>query len=149
MGIVVCLVQFSRSVVSDSLRPHELQHASLPFTISWSLLKLTSITSVMPSNHLILCRPLLPLLSIFPSIRVFSNELALPTRWPEYWSFSWAYGPLKEGMPLWGLSTTHPLLPETLCPAIKDQCGHGGQCRILMPSGLRRQRLSFTGTIEL
>ena len=67
-------VQFSRSVMSDSLRPHGLQHflqTSLSFTISRSLLKLMSVESVMPSNHLILCRPLLLLPSIFPSIRVF------------------------------------------------------------------------------
>ena len=62
--------------------------ASLSFTISWSLLKLMSIESVMPSNHLILCRPLLLLPSVFPSIRVFSNESALHIRWPKYWSFS-------------------------------------------------------------
>ena len=62
--------------------------ASLSFTISRSLLGLMSIESVMPSNHLILCRPLLLLPSILPSIRVFSNELALHIRWPKYWSFS-------------------------------------------------------------
>ena len=62
--------------------------AFLSFTISWSLLKLMSIESVTPSNHLILCRPLLLLPSIIPSIRVFSNELALHIRWPKYWSFS-------------------------------------------------------------
>ena len=61
--------------------------ASLSFTISWSLLKLMSIESIMPSNHLILCNPLL-LPSIFSSIRVFSNELALCIRWPKYWNFS-------------------------------------------------------------
>ena len=60
----------------------------LVFTISQSLLKLMSIESVMPSNHLILCCPLLLLLSIFPSIRGFSSELALHIRWPKYWSFS-------------------------------------------------------------
>ena len=62
--------------------------ASLSITISQSLLKLMSIESVMPSNHLILCCPLLLQPSIFPSIRVFSNEFALCIRWPEYWSFS-------------------------------------------------------------
>ena len=62
--------------------------ASLSFTISQSLLKLMSIESVMPSNHLILCCPLLLLPSIFPSIRVFSNESVLPIKWPKYWSFS-------------------------------------------------------------
>ena len=62
--------------------------ASLSFTISWSLLKVISIESAMPSNHLILCRPLLLLPLIFPSIRVFSNESALHIRLPAYWSFS-------------------------------------------------------------
>ena len=61
--------------------------ASMSFTISWSLLRLMSIESVMPSNHFTLCHPLL-LLSIFPSIRIFSNESALCIRWPKYWSFS-------------------------------------------------------------
>ena len=61
---------------------------SLPITISWSLLKLVSIESVMPTNHLSLCHPLLPPPSIFPSIRVFSNELALHIRWPKHWNFS-------------------------------------------------------------
>ena len=68
---------------------------SLSFTMSRSLLKLMSIESVMPSNHLILCRPLL-LPSIFPSIRVFSNELALHMRWPKYWSFSFSISPSNE-----------------------------------------------------
>ena len=70
--------------------------ASLPFTISQSLLKLRSIELVMPSNHLILCHPLLLLPSIFSSIRVFSNELALPDRWPKYWSFSFSISPCSE-----------------------------------------------------
>ena len=69
--------------------------ASLSFTISWSLLKLTSIELVTPSNHLILCCPLL-LLSIFLSIRVFSNESALFIRWPMYWTFSFSISPSKE-----------------------------------------------------
>ena len=69
--------------------------ASLSITKSWSLLKLMSIESVMISNHLILCRPLLPL-SIFPSIRVFSNESALHIRWPKYWSFSFNISPSNE-----------------------------------------------------
>ena len=64
--------------------------ASLSITSSRSLLKLMSVESVMPSNHLILCRPLLLLSSIFPSIRVFSNESALCIRWPKYWSFSFS-----------------------------------------------------------
>ena len=64
------------------------RQASLSITNSWTLLKLMSIELVMPSNHLIFCRPLLLLPSIFPSIRVFSNESALHIRWPKYWSFS-------------------------------------------------------------
>ena len=70
--------------------------ASLSITNSWSLLKLMSMASVMPSNHLILCRPLLLSPSIFPSIRVFSNELALCTKWPKYWSFSFSISPSNE-----------------------------------------------------
>ena len=70
--------------------------ASLSFTISWSLLKLMSIEPLMPSKHLILCHPLLLLPSIFPSIRVFPNELALHIRWPKYWSFSFSISPSNE-----------------------------------------------------
>ena len=80
---------FSPSVVSDSATPWTAAHqASLSFTISQSLVRLTSIESVMPSNHLILCHPLLLLPSIFPSIRVFSSELALLIRRSKDWSFS-------------------------------------------------------------
>ena len=67
--------------------------ASLSITNSWSSFKLMSIVSVLPSNHLILCRPLLFLPSIFPSIRVFSNESTLHMRWPKYWSFSFIISP--------------------------------------------------------
>ena len=70
--------------------------ASLSITNSWSLLKLMSVDSVMPSNHLILCCPLLLLPSIFPSIRVFSNESALHIRWPKYWSFNFNISPSNE-----------------------------------------------------
>ena len=70
--------------------------ASLSITNSRSLLKLMSIESVMPSNHLILWRPLLLLPAIFPSIRVFANESALPIRWPKYWSFSFNISPSNE-----------------------------------------------------
>ena len=72
------------------------RQASLSFTISCSLLKLMSIELVMPSNHLILCHPILLLLSIFLSIRVFSSELTLPIRWPKYWSFSFSISPSNE-----------------------------------------------------
>ena len=70
--------------------------ASLSITNSWNSLRLMSMKSVMPSNHLILCHPLLLLLSVFPSIRVFSNESALCIRWPKYWSFSFNISPSNE-----------------------------------------------------
>ena len=84
--------------MSDSLRPHGTvaHQASLSITNSWSLLKLMSIESVMPSNHLILCHPFLLLPSIFPSFRVFSNESVLCIRWPKYWSFSFSVSPSNE-----------------------------------------------------
>ena len=82
-------VQFSCSVVSDFTTPCTVAcQASLLITNFWSLLKLMSIESLMPSNHLILFHPLLLLPLIFPSIRVFSDESALHIRWPKYWSFS-------------------------------------------------------------
>ena len=91
-------VQVSRSAVSDSLRPHGLQHARppCPITNCQSLLKLLSIQSVMPSNHLILWRPLLLPSSFFPSIKVFPSESVLPIRWPQYWSFSFSISPSNE-----------------------------------------------------
>ena len=72
------------------------RQASLSITDSQSLLKLMSIKSVMPSNHLILCHPILLLPSIFPSIRVFSNESVLLMRWPKYWNFSFSISPSNE-----------------------------------------------------
>ena len=84
---LVCLI------VTPWITVHQ---ASRSITNSWSSLRLTSIKSVMPSSHLILCRPLLLLPSIFPSIRVFSNESALRMRWPKYWSFSFNVGPSNE-----------------------------------------------------
>ena len=83
LGDSVSLLLLSRSVVSDSLQPYGLQcTTSLSFTVSRSLLRFLSAESVMPSNRLILCHPLFHLPSIFPSIGGFSNELALPIRWP-------------------------------------------------------------------
>ena len=93
----MCVRQFSRSVMSDSVTPWTAAHqASLSITNSQSLLKLMSIALVMPSNHLNLCRPLLLPPSVFPSIRVFSSESALRIRWPEYWSFSFNISPSSE-----------------------------------------------------
>ena len=92
------LVQLSCSVMSNSLRPHESQHArpSLSITNSQSSLRFMSIESVMPSSHLILGRPLLLLPPIPRSIRVFSNESTLHVRWPKYWSFSFNITPTNE-----------------------------------------------------
>ena len=91
------LLFFSRSVVQLLATPKTAAHqASLSITNSQSLLKLMSVESVMPSNHLILCRPLLLPLSIYLSIRVFSNELALHIRWPKYWSFSFSISSSNE-----------------------------------------------------
>ena len=73
-----------------------VRQVSLSITNSWSLFRLIPIESVMPSNHLILCRPLLFPPSIFPSIKVFSNESVLPIRWPKYWSFSFNISPSNE-----------------------------------------------------
>ena len=89
-------VHFSRSVVSDSLHPRESPHTRPPWVHSRSSLTVMSIESVRPSNHLILCHPLLFLPSIFPSIRIFSNESALHIMWPKYWSFSFSIIPSKE-----------------------------------------------------
>ena len=90
------LLLFSHSSLSDSVIPR----ASLSFTISQSLLKLTSIESVMLSYHLIVCCPLLFLPSMFPSIRVFSNKSTLHIRWPKYWSFSFSISPSNEYLEL-------------------------------------------------
>ena len=73
------------------------RQAFLSITNSWSFLKLMSIELVMPSNHLILCRPLLLPPSVFPSIRIYSNESACHIRWPKYWSFSFIISPSSEG----------------------------------------------------
>ena len=81
--------------MSTSLQPMDCSQASLSITISLSLFKLISVKSVMPSNHLILCHPLL-LPSIFPNIRVFSNELALRIRWLKHWSFGLSISPSNE-----------------------------------------------------
>ena len=87
----------SLSCVQFSVTPWTAAHQTpLSFTFSQSLLKLMSIESVMPSNHLILCHPLLLLPSVFPSIRVFSSGSALPIRWPKYWRFSFSISPSNE-----------------------------------------------------
>ena len=111
--IVLLLIFFTLYIVVQFLScvwlfetPWTATHkASLFFTISWSLLKLMSIVSMMPSNHLILCCPLLLLHSIFPSIRIFSNESASCIRWPKYWSFSFSISPSNEYLGLISFGT--------------------------------------------
>ena len=94
---VISSVQLSCSVVSDSVIPWTTAHqASLSITNSWSPPKPMSIRLVMPSNHLILCHPLLLLSSVFPSIRVFSKESVLHIRWPKYWSFRFSISACNE-----------------------------------------------------
>ena len=96
-SVTVSSVQFSCSVMSNSVTPWSAAcQDSRSSTNSWSLLKLMSTESIMLSNHLILCRPLLFPPSIFPSIRVFSNESLLHIRWPKYWSFSFSISPANE-----------------------------------------------------
>ena len=96
----MCSVQFHCTVVSNSLQSHGLQHARLPCpspTLRAYSNSRPSWTDIMPSNHLILCHPLLLLLpSIFPSIRVISNESVLCIRWPKYWSFNFSISPSNE-----------------------------------------------------
>ena len=97
MYFLIQSVQFSHSVMSDSATPWTaVCQASLSITSSRSLLRLMSIESVMPSNHLILCHPLLLPPSIFPGIRVFSSESALRIRCSKYWSFSFNISPSNE-----------------------------------------------------
>ena len=91
------LLLFSQSAMSDSTTPWTAAcQASQSLTVSRSLLKLISIESVIPSNHFILCQSILLLPSIFPSIRVFSNQSVLHMRWPKYWSFSFSISPSNE-----------------------------------------------------
>ena len=98
LNICIRSDQISRSVVSDSLRPHESQHARPPCPSPTPGVHSDSrpVEPVMPSSHLILCHPLLLLPPIPPSIRVFSNESTLRMRWPKYWSFSFCIIPSKE-----------------------------------------------------
>ena len=97
--MLIASVQFSHSVISDSLQPHGLQHTRLPCLSPAPGACSNSCPSsqwCIPSNHLILCCPLLLPPSIFPSIRVYSNESILHIRWPKYWSFSFSISPSNE-----------------------------------------------------
>ena len=116
--------------------------ASLSITSSWSLLKLMFLKSVMPSNHLILCHPLLLLPSSFPSIRVFSDEPVLHIRWPKYWSFSFSISPSNEysGLISFRIDWFDLLaVPETLKSLLQH---HGSRASILWYSALFMVQLS-------
>ena len=130
------LVQFSRSVVSDSGIPWTAaRQAFLSITNSQSLLKLMSIESVMPSNHVILCCPLLLLPSIFPSIRVFSHESALHIRWPKYWSCSFNISPSDEHSGLISFRMDWlDLLAVQTSPKVKEQAMLEPGCRVCLQS---------------
>ena len=96
LSAILIIVQLLSHVQLYATPMTAAPQASLPSTVSWSFFKLMSIESVMPSNHLILCTPLLLLPSIFPSIRVLFNESALCIRWPKYWCFSFIISPSNE-----------------------------------------------------
>ena len=120
----------------------EARQASLSFAISQSLLKFMSIESVMPTNHHILCRPLLLLPSIFASIRVFSNESALCIRWPKYWSFSFTINPSSKysGLISFRINRFHlPAVQGTLKSLLQH---HSSKASILQPSAFFTVQLS-------
>ena len=95
--LFLLLLLFNHSIMSDSVISWTAAcQASLSFTISWSLLRLMATELRMPSNHLMLCHPLLLLPAIFPSIRVFPSESAIPIRWPKYWSFNFSFSHSNE-----------------------------------------------------
>ena len=129
----------------DSLQVHGLQHIRLPCSSpsSQSLPKLVSIESVMPSNYLILCHPLLLLPSVFPSIRVFSSELSLRIRWPTYWSFSFSISPSNEHPGLISFRMHWlDLLADLLCICLT--CWR----RLRVPWGARRSNQSILKEIN-
>ena len=161
--LLLLSVQFSHLVTSDSLGPHGLQHARSPclspIPSSQSLLKLLSIESVMPSNHLILCHPLLLPPSFFPSIRVLSNESVLPIRWPKYWSFSFSISPYNEHsglisfrvdwLDLLAVQGTLNGLPQKtlpLCLTVKLKCLCLGLC---LPVDDRQEKINTSPSQSL
>ena len=137
-------VQFSHSVVSDSLATPWIvaRQASLSITSSWNLLKLMSIELVMPSSHLILCRPLHLLPSIFPSIRVLTNESALHIRWPKYWSSSFSISPSNghPGLISFGMDWLDLLAVQRTLKSLLQH--HSSKASILLCSGFFIVQLS-------
>ena len=129
MVLVVYLLSCVQLIVTPWIASCQ---APLSFTISWNLLKLMSIESVMPSNHLFLCCPLLLLPSIFPSIKVFSNESALHIRWPKYWSFGFSISPSNEYSRLIFLGLTGLIS----CPRDSQESSSTLQFEVIIPSAL-------------
>ena len=125
----------------------EARQASLSITISQSLLKLISIESVMPSNHLILCRPLLLLPSTFPSIRVFSNKSALRFRWPKYWSFSLNISPSNEHSGLHGILQAR-ILGWVASPFSRGSSQPKNRTGVSRITGAILYPLSYDGSLE-
>ena len=129
--------------MSDSVTPWTVaRQASLSITNSWSLLKLMSIASVMPSNHLILCGLLLFLPSIFPNIRVFFSESVLCIRWPKYWSFSFSISPFNEysGLISFRMDWLDLLAVQGTLKSLFQH--HNSKASILWPSAFFRVQLS-------
>ena len=129
------IVKFSRSVGTDSTTPWTAaRQASPSITNSWSLLRLMFVESVMPSNHLNLCCPLLLLPSVFPSIRVFSNESVLHIRSPKYWSFSFSISPSNEhsGLISFRMDWLDPLAVQGTCKSLLQH--HSSKASILQCS---------------
>ena len=137
------MLQFSRSVMPDSATPWTaVLHSSLSITNPQSLLKLMSMKSVMPSNHLFLCCPLLFLPSIFPSIRVFSNESVFNIRWPKYWSFSYSISPSNEysGLISFRIDWFDPLVVQGTLKSLLQH--HSSKASILLCSAFLMVQLS-------
>ena len=134
--------------MSDSLQPHGVQHnqTSLSITSSWSLLKFMSIESMMPSNHLLLCHPLLLLPSIFPSIRAFSSELGFRIRWPKYWSsdFSISVSNQYSGLISFRIDWFDLLHVQG---TLKSLLQHNSKASILRHSAFLMVQLSYPYTI--
>ena len=153
MAVCHVSVQFSCSVLSNSLGPHGLQHTRPLITNSQSLLQLMSIESVMPSNHLNLGHPRLLPPSIFPSIRVLSNETFLCNRWPKYWSFSFSISPSKEYSGLISLMDWLDLLAiqGTLKSLLQHHCSKASvlQCSAFFMVQLSHPYMTTGKTIAL
>ena len=146
--LLKCCTQFSSvtqkcPILCNPMQSTAACQASLSITNSRNLLKLMSIESVMPSNHLILCCPLLLLPSIFPSIRVLSNELALCIRWPKYWSFSFSISPFNKysGLVSFRIDSLALLIVQGTLKSLLQH--HSSKASILLHSAFFMVQLSY------